>query len=322
MITWLVSYPRSGNTYLRILLNKALNLKSYSIHGDKTDIAENAEVSDIVGHLDFENEIDLDLLRNRDDMHYIKSHCLPDSKKFNFSTDRFIYIVRDGREASLSYHRYLVNIAGEEVSLSDVIVGNVSFGSWGNHLSRWSNKLHKIDNSVLLKFEDLLNDFDSYFPHLCEFITNNNKDFDVSDIPSFLSLHELYPDFFRSGKKSSWEQVLSPEQIQIFSTLYKQELVSCGYHVEAFDSEIYSYAISHGIHQANLKLSDILELQTKLIRTSENSLNFQESINFDLSKEVRKLENEIFLLRNSFRFKLGCVLLSPLDWLRKFRKKT
>lgn len=34
MIVWLASYPRSGNTYLRMLLHQLHGLKTYSVYDD------------------------------------------------------------------------------------------------------------------------------------------------------------------------------------------------------------------------------------------------------------------------------------------------
>ena len=50
MIVWLASYPRSGNTLLRIMLNKVFKQVTYSKYDDRLDIGNNEEIRTEVGH--------------------------------------------------------------------------------------------------------------------------------------------------------------------------------------------------------------------------------------------------------------------------------
>jgi len=50
MIVWLASYPRSGNTALRVLLNRVFGLETLSLYDDRTDIGASEERARLVGH--------------------------------------------------------------------------------------------------------------------------------------------------------------------------------------------------------------------------------------------------------------------------------
>ncbi len=50
MIVWLASYPRSGNTFFRVILNSIFDIKTYSIYDDKGDIGADEKTSETVGH--------------------------------------------------------------------------------------------------------------------------------------------------------------------------------------------------------------------------------------------------------------------------------
>src|SRR3546814_7459149 len=49
-----------------------------------------------------------------------------------------IYVVRDGRSSIVSYWHYLQTFGNYQVDLKDVVLGNVPFGSWSEHVERWS----------------------------------------------------------------------------------------------------------------------------------------------------------------------------------------
>ena len=92
MIIWLASYPRSGNTYFRVLLNTIFGVKTYSIHNDTHDIAADQSTVEIVGHEHLPEDFDLDRARLSNSIYVIKTHAPPQNE-----TDMAIYLVRDGR---------------------------------------------------------------------------------------------------------------------------------------------------------------------------------------------------------------------------------
>lgn len=130
-LIWLASYPRSGNTMLRIMLRHYFGLKSYSIYNDTLDIGKYIEISEIVGHqfmhwpsiVGQENPTSLnsDKFNLFDPLRYkarnlklVKTHS---SWNVGFKPDKTIYIYRDGRSALRSYASYKHDFTNSKMSL-------------------------------------------------------------------------------------------------------------------------------------------------------------------------------------------------------------
>ncbi|KKD61337.1 hypothetical protein RN22_06355 [Grimontia sp. AD028] len=333
MITWLVSYPRSGNTYVRTILNSVFGIKSYSIHGDYLDIAENREISGVVGHVDSES-LDLSQLRDGEEVFYIKTHKLPDSEDFNFEKDRFIYVTRDGRDASLSYCHYLNDIAKEDVNLSDVILGNVSFGSWGEHVRSWS-LFSKSGNFLLLKFEDLLDNFDDSLRDINYFLFRNSDELTkIKEVPPFSDLNSKYPNFFRNGKKASWKSSFSQQERQVFEVLNRTELLAMSYECESYDvAQLVEYHGALNSQNLSVELLKVKQLGFRQLTMLQNSYKELQEHNQSLQEHNQSLQEDnlalqqlyqsILLQRDvvlgSIRFKIGSLFLLPIDILNNIR---
>ena len=91
-ITWLASYPRSGNTYLRTILFNCFGIKTASIY--PKDLGGNKILENFVGHI--EHNQNKTITFQKDSIPIIKTH------KLNQDDNRSIYIIRDGRAASVS----------------------------------------------------------------------------------------------------------------------------------------------------------------------------------------------------------------------------
>ncbi len=137
MIIWIASYPRSGNTFLRVILNRIFQLKTHSIYDDAHDIAADDETAEMVGHAPLPDGFELQAARASDELYLIKTHELPPNH-----TDRAIYLIRDGREAVLSYANYRQTYHDPAISvaegLNEITFGLDLFGSWGAHVRAWA----------------------------------------------------------------------------------------------------------------------------------------------------------------------------------------
>jgi len=222
MIVWLASYPRSGNTFFRVLLNSIFDIKTYSIYGDKLDIGADKATSDVVGHAFLPQDYDLKKLREEETTYYIKTHDLPDQKIS--PEDKIIYLIRDGRESTLSYKKYTDTFVQSDKSLIDVISGNINFGSWGDHVQAW-DPLNR-PNTLLIKFEELTQDPTSQLASISRFLEVKP----ISDsIPTFEELQKINPKFFRSGKKDSWKEVYTEDDHLVFWLLHHKPMLAYGY---------------------------------------------------------------------------------------------
>jgi hypothetical protein len=151
-IIWLASYPRSGNTFLRTVLWQCFGLRSASIY--PYDLGNKKELENYVGHI--EHGPNKQIQFPKDNLPLIKTHEHP---RDDFPA---IYILRDGRKASISlWHFYQ-----KKYSLNIIIEGQHRFGTWANHLQAW--KPWERPNTLLLKYEELNTDL----PQVLEKISN------------------------------------------------------------------------------------------------------------------------------------------------------
>jgi len=220
MIIWLASYPRSGNTFLRVLLNSVFGLKSYSIYDDASDIGADKTLSNVVGHEFLPAGFNLQQARSAEQIYFIKTHDSPD----DICDDKVIYLLRDGRESTLSYRRYLMDYHAQSISLRDVIRGQVMFGAWGQHVSAWNPG--ERNNTLLLRFEELTANPLAAVDVIGEYTGLTP----VSEqIPSFRELHEKGPKFFRSGQNNSWKKAYSQADHYAFWLQNYEQMVRYGY---------------------------------------------------------------------------------------------
>lgn len=142
---FLVSYPKSGNTWIRFLLANLLHPEAKidfsTIEAIVPDIYQNTERS----------------LRAAPRPRIIKSH-----EYFDPRYARVIYLVRDPRDVLVSFYHYQVMVKqiDEATPLdaytSDFIAGPVSpYGSWSEHVGSWRGAREDRADFLLVRYEDL-----------------------------------------------------------------------------------------------------------------------------------------------------------------------
>lgn len=99
MIVWIASYPRSGNTFMRILLHRLYGATSSTIY-DVDGVAPRLG-ADLVGYK--KHSMPYRSMRESDTVHFVKTHRPCDELVSN--EDRAICLVRDGRDAVVSWAR-------------------------------------------------------------------------------------------------------------------------------------------------------------------------------------------------------------------------
>ncbi len=207
-ITWLASYPRSGNTYLRTILFNCFGIKTASIYPN--DLGGNKTLENFVGHI--EHNQNKTITFQKGSIPIIKTH------KLNQDENRSIYIIRDGRAASVS----LWNFYGKKIPIKDIILGNHPFGTWKDHLSSW-NPL-KRPNTLLIKYEDILCNF--------EYVLNSIETFlEIKVLSKKLPSRDTVALF--DGRwvrsKTDWKEKISGEELNLFNKINYPFLKEFGY---------------------------------------------------------------------------------------------
>jgi hypothetical protein len=218
MVVWIASYPRSGNTLVRMLLRCGLGLSTYSVFDDP--LLEQEGSASTVGHLPLPD--DPDRLAGRSELYFVKTHRLDDAA----SPHPAIHVVRDGRDALVSCAHYQMKYGGPRALRALLersprwirgtffrralarMVSDVRFGGWSHNIATWHARRA---TTVMVRYEDLLREPLQTLRIACAQIgvTPSGPE---NDLPSFESLHLKWPGMFRRGVVGAWRDEM-PEDI-------------------------------------------------------------------------------------------------------------
>jgi peroxiredoxin len=155
----IVTYPRSGTTWLQMIL--------YQLTTDgKMDMAHIAE------HCPwFERSMhSAEGFENRPSPRIFKTH-LPYTQVPK-GPGRYIYIARDGRDVAVSYYNLYRNYNGYQGTFPEFFEqfmrGKVFYGSWFKHVAGWWQHRHDL-NVLFLTYEELTRDLESCVRRIAAF---------------------------------------------------------------------------------------------------------------------------------------------------------
>ena len=223
MIVWLASYPRSGNTFMRVLLKNCFGLNSFSQYNDRSDIGTDSKFADVVGHHIYDESWQqfYSKATESNDRFIVKTHDAP------IDSGKTIYLVRDPRSALVSFHNYLQNFSSLELKRKHTILGATAFGSWGEHIMSW--RPDKRDDTLVVYFEQLVKDPIAIAQSVGEFIGLDMVD---QKIPSFAELKKISPNFFRSGSDEKNIAELDPQELNLINFLFRKQMKMLGYETD------------------------------------------------------------------------------------------
>jgi hypothetical protein len=145
---FIVSYPKSGNTWSRFLIGNLLHPQ---------EPANFANINRIIP--------DPEALSVRQLSHLARPRILKSHQYFDPRYQRVIYIVRDPRDVALSqYHfqikrRVIANGHPVEQFVDRFITGATGiYGSWGENVGSWIATRHASSDFLLVRYEDLITD--------------------------------------------------------------------------------------------------------------------------------------------------------------------
>lgn len=202
MILWLASYPRSGNTLLRMILRQCFDVWSYGA----VDTEDDPELGIIAGHLSYPGDRStfLRAQRRAPGTHFIKTHLdVPEDG------DWAIYVVRDGRAALASYQRFLRDFDNVQFTLEQLAVGWPLGMTWADHVARWIDR----DNVLLLRYEHLATLAGTTLQAVSRFIDRPIlRPFELT----FADVHAMRPTFFGVGSDAPGIELVEREAGDVF----------------------------------------------------------------------------------------------------------
>jgi len=228
IMIWLASFPRSGNTFFRIILHEVYGVTSSEYHMEKR------------------YPVDPDYA----DYPIVKTHLLPNLLIPNDPNIPAVYLVRDGRDAlvSMAHHRKDIIAPGSnfEVNLQKAILAKQGsfFGGWSRNVSEWLKLA-----SLVIRFEDLIE-----HPLECTERLRAIMDLPepkIEQLPTFEDLREKpmpynqknisqeardqwRKNFFRRGKVGAWKDEMPYELHEVFWERHGAMMERLGYEKELY----------------------------------------------------------------------------------------
>ena len=248
-IVWLASYPNSGNTWLRAFLHNYITQPDSPHSIDKLADFSVPEAAAAFFHKPGEAltteapqrlrpQVPAHLTTLHADLVFAKTHnanlaihniplCTPEQ------TAGAIYIIRDPRDAALSYAAFLGK------SVDEIITFMASQGaanransqqvfeylaSWSTHITSWASA----KTTFLVRYEDLRADPTKHFGRIIHFLGGDPEPARLQRAIEFSAFDELaaqernngyqaggpgHAPFFRTGQTGQWREHLTQAQI-------------------------------------------------------------------------------------------------------------
>jgi hypothetical protein len=196
-VVWLVSYPRSGNTLLRLILKQCFDLRSASIYPNDLDGVKVLE--DFVGHIEYGPGMQSWLDESKQLL--VKTHELPTNDC------PAIYVVRDGRAVCASLWEFY----RRELPLDAIISGAHAFGTWAQHLAAW--RPWDRPNTLMLRYEDLTNNLPVALDQISGFL---GADIVHHRLPDREELAQRSGGRWVRQQHSQWRSLMGEQQRKLF----------------------------------------------------------------------------------------------------------
>lgn len=295
---WIASYPRSGNTFLRILLEKVFQMPSYSVYyvEGATHRDPSAEALDDAPKLPI-NWRELLTESHTAPLVAIKTHDLP------LDAAPAIFVARDGRAAIDSYFHYHQKFAFEQPSLTEVIAGACQFGSWSEHYWGWKPKIRP--KTLLLMYDELVSAPERVVDKVAKFLNLSPA---VAQLPAFSELQRKLPAFFRRGQNADYRTEWSGSQKALFNELHSSAMQDLGFALEPADQPVGGVVKELAQSAARLHRLYLEELTKMGWAKSEHQSDL---------KRITGLENQMGEISESLRqTKEMLRILSEKRWIR------
>lgn len=217
---FLFSYPRSGNTWLRHVI------QHMAFDSLPSGYEEMEGLLPTIDTLEFQSRLE----KMPEGRRFFKSH-LPYAPYF--LDGKVIYIVRDGRDVMISYYDYFRNLHDYRGDLDSFLrkftSGWFRYGTWRNNVGSWvDHRDHP--NMLLIRFEDLRADPAAVVKQIAEFSglpTDEARIQTALDASTVDKVHSTMRSWVvakgtsfqggvSAGGKKNWRDKLTPEQNAIF----------------------------------------------------------------------------------------------------------
>jgi hypothetical protein len=237
--TFLVSFPRSGNTWTRFLVCNLIN------PDDPVNFAQlESRIPEIYDVTDRN-------LRAFPRPRIIKSH-----ECFDPRYKKIVYIVRDPRDVLISYYEFQLKrrVISEDISLEDFVPRFMESeiepktGSWRDHVVSWTATRGSQKNFLLLRYEDMLADTQKESTKIAAFLgldssperiaravalssADRMRKLEKEQSRQWKETKETRQDkpFVRKAASGGWKTILSEKSVAQIESAWGDAMRSAGY---------------------------------------------------------------------------------------------
>lgn len=236
--TFLVSYPKSGNTWARFLLTNLI----YP--------SEKMSFSNLESRIPDVYKVTQNELRRVPRPRILKSHEYLDPRY-----KKVVYIVRDPRDVVISYYHFHLKkeIIPEGYRLdryvTRFVAGNLdAYGSWREHVASWLAARYGTGHFLLLRYEDMLEQSTRELAKMAAFLGIERSDEAISkavslssadcmrgleqnDVNTWVNTKKSRKDipFVRNATSGQWKSVLSEAMVAEIESAWGDLMLLLGY---------------------------------------------------------------------------------------------
>jgi len=238
--TFIVSYPRSGNTWTRFLVANLLHPQ---------EAVTFANIERLVPDTEAQSSR---YMQGIPSPRTIKSHSYFDPRY-----PRVIYIVRDPRDVALSYYdfsrkyRHIEDSYPLERYIGDFVAGRLisaGWGTWGENVASWAFARGARPGFLLLRYEDMKVRPEQQLARLAQFLgietsperlqttlerssADRMREMEKTQGKDWVSTKDKRSDipFIRSASAGGWKNKLRPESVAEIESAWGNIMAQLGY---------------------------------------------------------------------------------------------
>ena len=222
MMVWIPSFPRCGNKLARIILTTLFKARTFTVYPQIGEPDKVPVTPDWKGPLPAFTTPPTAFA----DVFFMKTHELPE-------TDHpAIYIVRDGRDAYVSFAHFVMQHFPEHVQgmsflqvLKMLIRSKDHFAGWSQNVQAWTQRKGK---TAVIRFEQMVVDPAGSMAAACAWIGIPAPKA-TGHMPGFGELKANEPQQFRKGKSGGWREEMPPAVEELFWSIHGETMTMLGY---------------------------------------------------------------------------------------------
>jgi hypothetical protein len=228
----IVSYPKSGSTWLRFILAHLIDPRMPSEVND-IDFLRTHMIVPEISEESQQKGVDFNILPSP---RFMRSHSL--------YTPRFpkvVYLVRDGRDVLISYYHHFRKFNNYDGTLLEFITSDLRDIEWSDHVRSWMFRDPPVKNLLLVRYEDMLSNPVREVKRVTNFGNLSVSETQLQDAvlnSSFQAMQEKEENkglgiakpnkpeikFVRKGIEGEWKNVFSSREKEIANQRYGEIL--------------------------------------------------------------------------------------------------